>query len=155
HSSQSSFSGIVVHLQPPITYIPQQCFPAYQRVTNSPGSIRLPRKFTQRFFEPLFQGFQQRPSALESDLATFLACLSTDLFLDGIQFRDALQSLLTYRRFVRHHQIVKLPAHVCPATRFLNAPALVNLRESCVGIRLQRASETAQVRLGMYPLVIW
>src|SRR3981189_3210336 len=50
--------------------------------------------------------------------------------------------------------VVELPAHMRPASRFLNASRFVNLLEPCVSIRLQRALELAQVCLRMFSLAI-
>ena len=55
---------------------------------------------------------------------------------------------------MRDVQIVKLPAHVRPAGRLLNASGFVDLVEPRVAIRLQRAREVAQVRLRMLALAI-
>ncbi len=50
--------------------------------------------------------------------------------------------------------VVKLPAHMRPASRFLNATTFVDLLETCVSICLQRALELTQVCLRMFPLAI-
>jgi hypothetical protein len=51
-------------------------------------------------------------------------------------------------------QIVKLPAHMRPASSFLNAPCLVDLLEPRVTICLQRALKLARVCLRVFPLAI-
>src|SRR6266436_10447590 len=51
--------------------------------------------------------------------------------------------------------IVELPAHMRPASRFLNATCFVDLLETGVSIRLQRSLEFAQVCLWMFALAIW
>src|SRR6267154_6854481 len=50
--------------------------------------------------------------------------------------------------------VVKLPAHMRPTSRFLNASTFVNLFEPGVTICLQRSHELAQVCLRVFSLAI-
>jgi hypothetical protein len=55
---------------------------------------------------------------------------------------------------VRHLEIVKLPPHVRPARRFLNAACCIDLIKAGVTIGLQCAGKVAQVRLRVLALAI-
>ena len=55
---------------------------------------------------------------------------------------------------MRLFYIVEVAAHMCPACGWLDEAVFVELIESRVGIRLQRAVKHLQVPLGMFAFAI-
>jgi hypothetical protein len=79
---------------------------------------------------------------------------AVDVALHRIKRTDAFKRFCCDQRLMGDLDVVKLPAHMRPASRFLNATTFVDVLEPCISICLQRTLELAQVRLWMFPLAI-
>jgi hypothetical protein len=86
--------------------------------------------------------------------AALVRRLAADLFFDAVQRADPLQRFARYRRTVRLLQIVEVTPHVRPARGLLDATIFIELIESRIGIRLQRAAKLFQMLRGMLAFAI-
>ena len=89
-----------------------------------------------------------------ADGSAFVRRSTANRFFDSIQRADPLQRLPRYRRTVRLFQIVEVTPHVRPARCVLNATIFIELIESRIGIRLQRAAKLFQMLRGMFAFAI-
>src|SRR5580692_2535138 len=91
-------------------------------------------------------------------LSSQLRGLAANLRLDGIEFADARQCLARYGRVGGDVDVVELPAHMRPASCFLNRVIRIALViqsvESRIAVSLQNAHKIAQVPTRMLSFAI-
>ena len=135
---------------PAILDVAHQGFPPHERIADYLGQGRFLRELPYCDPHPCLQSLEHGSGAGLSLAPPDVGRLTADLFLEGVEIADALESFSGQGRSLRLMKVVELAPDVRPARGFLYLARDVERRVAGESVGLQNALEVLEVRLRMF-----